>query len=56
MMGEPAGIGQKLKITISQTRGKIKAQYMQIISEDGFSVNIVLIAPEIVLDDQRDAK
>ncbi len=48
------GLGQKLRITLSETRGSTPAEYMQIISEDGFSMNIVLIAPKIVVEDKRD--
>lgn len=48
----PVGLGQGLKIHIAPT-AQGDQTYMQITSEDGFSVNIVLICTGIVLDDQR---
>ena len=44
---------QKMKITITATHGKVPVQCVRITSEDGFSVDIGLVASEIVLDDQR---
>ncbi len=55
-MAEPIGIPQKLEIILSETQGRVPVQYMQILSEDGFSMNIVLIAPEFVVNDQRQPK
>lgn len=46
------GLGQKLRIHLAPT-AQGSDTYMQITSEDGFSVNIVLIASEIEIDDKR---
>lgn len=43
----------KLNILISKTANK-KMDYLQIMSEDLTSVNIVLIAEKIVVDDKRE--
>ncbi len=43
---------QKLTIQISKTADG-QQNYMQILSGDQFSLNIVLIADEIVVDDRR---
>jgi hypothetical protein len=42
----------KLKITVSRTRGGDQ-DYLQIISDDQFSVNVVLIAERIEINDAR---
>ncbi len=44
---------QKLKIHVTKIRG-VEGDYVQITSEDGISVNIVLLAPEVVIEDRRD--
>lgn len=47
-------LGQPLRIHLAKTT-QGESDYVQITSADGFSVNIVLIAPEIQIDDQRKA-
>jgi hypothetical protein len=43
----------KLSVTITKTANG-KSDYIQVMSEDMFTTNIVLIADEIEVDDQRD--
>lgn len=43
---------QPLKVTITKTANG-QAEYMQIMSVDQFSINIVLISPKIEVQDQR---
>ena len=47
-----SGLGTKLRIQLSKTVTGGN-DYVQILSEDGWSVNIVLIAPEIEIEDKR---
>lgn len=47
-----AGIGQPLRIHLAPTTDGASV-YMQITSADGFSVNLVLIAPSVEVDDNR---
>ncbi len=42
----------KLRVTVSKTSGGDK-DYLQVLSDDQFSVNVVLIADEIVVEDLR---
>jgi hypothetical protein len=46
------GEWMKLNVTISKT-AQGDRDYLQIMSEDQFSVNIVLISPEITVEDSR---
>jgi len=47
-----AVIGQALKIHLAPTTDG-SGVYMQITSEDGFSINIVLVATEVIVEDNR---
>lgn len=42
----------KLKVTVTKTRDGVR-DYVQVMSEDMVSVNVVLIADEIVVEDAR---
>ena len=42
----------KLQILVSKTANG-KADYLQILSEDQFSINIVLVAEKIIIEDKR---
>lgn len=44
-----------LKVTVSKTADRF-SDYLQIMSDDLMSVNIVLIAPEITVEDARKEK
>jgi len=48
----PLGPAQSLKVTVTKTVDGT-ADYMQIMSTDQFSLNIVLIAPKIDVQDMR---
>lgn len=43
----------RLTIRVSKTADG-KQDYMQITSEDQFAINIVLVAPEILIEDARE--
>ena len=44
--------GQPLSITVTKTADG-KQEYVQILSKDAFSINIVLISPKIIIKDAR---
>ena len=48
-------VPDKLTVTITKTAGGGN-DYVQVMSGDQFSINVVLIAKKIVVEDRRDAK